>query len=75
MNFIRFTILAATLSLASCDQGDPPPPPPSPEEEAFVKTTGNELAALLVQTLGSQMKAALESGGPVAAVTICQTGA
>lgn len=68
-------LLAATVLLASCQESDPPPPPPTPEEQSHVRTTGSEVAARLVKTLGTQMKTALESGGPVAAVTVCQNAA
>ena len=68
-------ILATVSLVASCKQELPEPPPPSAEEEARVRQTGNEIAANLIKTLGGQMKAALKSGGPVAAVAVCQSAA
>jgi hypothetical protein len=68
-------LLLGTGLVISCKQNAPAPPPPSEAEQTEVRQAGHAVADKLVQTLGGQLKAALESGGPVAAVTVCQSAA
>lgn len=63
------------LLLASCAPEEAAPPAPNAQEQHEVITTGHAIADTLVRTLGEQLKAALTSGGPEAAVTVCQTAA
>lgn len=61
----------------SCEKHDPPPVEvdggaPAPEEVARVVKEGEAVAGALMKTLGAQLKAALEQGGPVAAIEVCQ---
>ncbi len=61
--------LAALFLLVSCEN---PIPTPSPGEEEAAKRVGNVASAALMQSLGGQLKAALESGGPETALAICR---
>lgn len=48
---------------------------PSEEQEEEVRTKGEEAATALMQSLGGQLKGALQSGGPVSAIQVCQQAA
>lgn len=76
MNLRYLTFLLVPIVLAGC-QGDPPGDagsgsPPSPDEELEIRATGEAASEALVTTLGSQLKGALQSGGPVAAISFCK---
>ncbi len=45
---------------------------PSAEVVARVIERGEAAAKVLMESLGTQLKGAMESGGPVAAITVCQ---
>ena len=48
---------------------------PSNQELAEVRETGASVASTLMKNLGGQLKAALQSGGPVSALHVCQQAA
>lgn len=60
----------------SCDRATVEPaaadPASSPEAVAEVTALGEAAAKVLMERLGAQLKGAMESGGPVAAITVCQ---
>ncbi len=60
----------------SCDRATVEPaaadPASSPETVAEVTARGEAAAKVLMERLGAQLKGAMESGGPVAAITVCQ---
>jgi len=64
------------LLLSGCGAKAPEGAEASPSdaaELARVETLGQEAAAALMQSLGGQLKAAMEAGGPVEAMTVCQS--
>lgn len=65
-------LLAVVLS--SCRES-PEIPPPSNEEIRSVTELGERAAESLMTSLGGQLKAALEAGGPVDAMRICREAA
>ena len=60
----------------SCDRATVEPtaadPASSPEAVAEVTARGEAAAKVLMERLGAQLKGAMGSGGPVAAITVCQ---
>lgn len=76
--FQRLLPALFALSLAvSCDRPEPSASPDSSatateEERARVVKTGTEASEQLMQSLGGQLKGALQSGGPVEAIRVCQ---
>lgn len=68
--------LFACIGMMSCNRatGDPvaADEAPSPEAVAEVTARGEAAARVLIERLGAQLKGAMESGGPVAAITVCQ---
>ncbi len=76
----RFAIflifLFAFFAMTSCDRATVEPvaadPAPLPEAIAEVTARGEAAAKVLMERLGAQLKGAIESGGPVAAITVCQ---
>ncbi len=80
--------LAIPFALSSCDSKDPSPPEgdeSKPKPDAVSNLTpaqresalaiGNDVSAALMKDLGAQLKAALDSGGPTAAITVCKSAA
>jgi hypothetical protein len=63
--------LAALLLLSSC--GDSQKPTASVPDDAAVAEIGVSVAKSLMESLGGQLKAALEAGGPVAAIEVCRS--
>lgn len=60
--------LSAAIALTGCGRSQLP----GPEETARVQSAGRAAAKAVVENLGGQLKAALQSGGPVAAIAVCQ---
>lgn len=60
--------LPIMLALSGCGR----PTAPSPEETTRVQEAGRAATKAVVESLGSQLKAAIQSGGPVAAIAVCQ---
>ena len=71
--YLLVVILLAT-GLSACrkssDTSDP-----GPDEISQLTETGRAAAKALMESLGGQLKGALQSGGPVAALKICQQAA
>lgn len=69
--------LALALAGASCQRTEPCPDceesEPEPEEVARVEALGQETAGALMQSLGGQLTAAMQAGGPVEAMAVCQS--
>lgn len=67
----------ALLPLASCERtpdlgAAPPSDGGAAPDDAALAEIGGTVSQALMDSLGTQLKAALEAGGPVAAVTLCQ---
>jgi hypothetical protein len=73
---ISLSVLSTLLVMTSCDRATVEPvaadAAPSPEAVAEVTARGEAAAKVLMERLGAQLKGAMESGGPVAAITVCQ---
>jgi len=67
--------LALTAGLTACQKQPPASDEPTETEVAEVKETGRAAASALMKSLGGQLKGALESGGPVTALQVCQQAA
>lgn len=67
----RPVLLAAVVFLATtaCQKN----PGPTPEEEQALLDTGRAATKALMESLGGQLKTALDAGGPVTALTVCQS--
>lgn len=67
--------LTAVLMVA-CDRNESEPANrPTEAERGRVVQTGQAASEALIQSLGGQLKAALQSGGPVQAILVCQQAA
>lgn len=68
--------MSTLVVMTSCDRATVEPvaadAAPSPEVVAEVTARGEAAAKVLMERLGAQLKGAMESGGPVAAITVCQ---
>lgn len=66
-----------TCSLVGCGEraSEDPAAAPTAAEWNQVQETGLAASDALMKSLGGQLKAALESGGPVQAITVCQQAA
>ena len=73
---ISLSFLFTLVVMTSCDRATVEPvaadPAPSPEAVAEVTARGEAAAKVLMERLGAQLKGAMESGGSVAAITVCQ---
>jgi len=73
---ISLSFLSTFVVMTSCDRAAVEPvavdATPSPEVVAQVTERGEAAAKVLMERLGAQLKGAMESGGPVAAITVCQ---
>lgn len=69
---IVFFISLVTLSSCKQDSGESQGRPVSESEEAVVAKKGREMTDQLMKSLSGQLKAALQSGGPENAVSVCQ---
>ncbi len=73
---ISLSFLFTLVVVTSCDRAAVEPVAgdiaPSPEAVAEVTARGEAAAKVLMDRLGAQLKGAMESGGPVAAITVCQ---
>lgn len=73
---ISLSFLFTFVVMTSCDRATVEPVAaeavPSPEAVAEVTARGEAAAKILMERLGAQLKDAMESGGPVAAITVCQ---
>ncbi len=74
--YIALSFPCALVVMAGCERaaleagsGDAAP---SAQEITRVIAQGEAAATALMERLGAQLKGALESGGPVAAITVCQ---
>ena len=67
--------LALAAGLAACQKQAPAPAEATAAELAEVQETGRAAASALMKSLGGQLKGALESGGPVTALQVCQQAA
>lgn len=66
MHARRLTLVATPFLLAACAAT------PSPEEQARHTETARAAANQLAQTLGGELKAAIQAGGPVNAISVCK---
>ena len=64
--------LAILLFSSSCEKA---PTPPSDGEVEAMTDLGQRASDALMKSLGGQLKGALQNGGPVEALVICQTAA
>lgn len=64
--------LAGALALAACTQESEPAPAPAPLDTAAVAERSGAIAREFAADLKTQLKSALETGGPKNAVTVCQ---
>ena len=70
---LSFLPILASLALIGCDSGSSSGP--SADETKNVTETGQAAAKALMESLSGQLKGALQSGGPVQALRICQQAA
>ena len=61
--------LALPALLAGCASG------PSAEEQAAMVTDARKASGALIQTLGGELKAAIEGKGPEGAISVCKVRA
>lgn len=70
-------VLASGLLLLSCgrapDSGKAVSDPPALPDDAALAEIGAAASKRLMESLGGQLKAALEAGGPVAAIEVCRS--
>jgi hypothetical protein len=73
---ISLSVLTTLVATTSCDRAAVEPvavdAAPSAEVVARVTGRGEAAAKVLMDRLGAQLKGAMESGGPVAAIAVCQ---
>ncbi len=78
--FLRLMTGLAAVALAGCERSGEEGSPPDAEdsrspgagEVAHVRETGGAAARLLMESLGGQLKGALQAGGPVNAIEVCR---
>ena len=71
---LLFAVLLLGGFTTACQKGADSPDP-GPEEISRVTESGRAAADALMKSLGGQLKGALESGGPVSALQVCQKAA